>query len=63
MGSVHVSKVIETTSVDEVNKLLKEGWVVLSSGFIQSPDGKPPYHSYSLGYPSINSLFDEFSDE
>lgn len=51
MELTDIVEVKETRDVDEVNKLLKDGWIILSTGLYD--EQRPGYgnHTYSLGLP------------
>ncbi len=51
MDLSNIVKVVKTSSEREVNKLLKQGWILLSSGFNRGEVPGYDFHSYSLGLP------------
>ena len=46
-----IIEVKEFSDIHEVNKLLNEGWVLLSLGFVDEGVPGYQYHKYSIGLP------------
>lgn len=44
-----IVEIKETANQNEVNELLKEGWILLSVGFVDEGVPGCQYHKYSLG--------------
>lgn len=47
----NIVKIVETSYEKEVNRLLEQGWVILSTGFNRGEVPGYDHHSYSLGLP------------
>jgi hypothetical protein len=47
----NIVEVKETSSYKEVNRLLQDGWILLSSGHSRGEVPGYDHHSYSLGLP------------
>jgi hypothetical protein len=49
MDLTEIGKLMTEDRLDEINRLLKDGWVLVSVNFIE--DGIDSYHRYVLGLP------------
>lgn len=64
MEYIDIVRVKETTSEIEANRLLKKGWILLSSGFSRGEVPGYDGHTYSLGLPKdVAASLGEEEDE
>lgn len=63
MNQKLICKIVETSSVEEANQYLLDGWILLSAGFMQFEEPGRSSHSYSLGYPTAKDALDKIAND